>query len=153
MSVILVLLPVVYLAPIAVGAAAAAIKAIENRANLGGVIRVETRMKNQAMVAEALENIGYSVVADDGTLIGSMGDSTLRMSRNADGLWVGQFSADRSEEEAIETLTSLDIAYGKLVQLALIRRLEQRLPFSNMQLVNQVTNLDESITVTLEVNA
>lgn len=153
MSVILVLLPVVYLAPLAVGAAAAATKAIENRSKSEGILRVETRMKNEDMVANAMERLGYSVEKNGGSLVGRTGSSTLTMSRNADGLWVGQFSAEKSQEEAIQVLTALDVEYGKLVQSALIKRLEERLPESNLQMVQQVTNQDQSITVMLTVNA
>jgi hypothetical protein len=153
MSVILVLLPVVYLAPLAVGAAAAAAKAIEKRSRSEGILRVETRMKNESMVAIAMERIGYKVERDGGSLVGKSGASALTMSRNAEGLWVGQFSAEKSEEQAVQVLNNLDVEYGKLVQSALIKRLEERLPESNLQMVQQVTNQDQSITVMLTVNA
>lgn len=153
MSVILILLPVVYLAPLAVGAAAAAIKALENRSKSEGILRVETRMKNETMVAEAMERLGYEVERSDASLRGTAGESALTMSRNAEGLWVGQFSAEKSQEDAVQVLTALDAEYGKLVQAALIKRLEERLPESNMKMVQQVRNEDQSITVMLTVNA
>lgn len=153
MSVILILLPVVYLAPVAVGAAAAAVRALEKRSQTNGVIRVETRMKNLDLVSEAMQNLGYAVIEEEGVLVGKSGQSKLSMSRNADGLWVGQFSADRTEAQAMETLTMLDAAYGKLVQAALVKRLEDRAHQSNMQIIQQSVNQDQSITVTLAVNA
>lgn len=153
MSVILVLVPAVYLAPLAVAATAAAVKAIEKRAETSNLLRVETRMKNEELLTQSMGQLGYTVRLEGKALVGEKNGSTFSMVRDPNGLWVAHFSGDVSEQDAITTLTNLDIEYGKLVQAALIARLQERLPASNLKYVNQVTNQDESITVTLAVNA
>lgn len=153
MSVILVLLPAVYLAPLAVGAAAAAVKAIESRSQKSSSVRVETRMKNKDLVAEAISNLGYEVTLREDSIVGASEKATLMMSLNAEGLWQCHFSGEQTVDGATETLQNLDREYGKLVQRELLRRLENRLPQTNMQKVAEVTNPDMSVTVTLEVQA
>lgn len=153
MSVILVLMPVVYLAPIAVASAAAAIKALEKRNQATGFVRVETRMKSAEMVQTALQTMGYQTTVEGSGIHATLTDSNVNMFRNEEGLWVAQFSSNVDEHEAIRVLSDLDREYGKLVQRALVEKLETRIPETRMMLLEKVTNPDQSVTLTLGVNA
>lgn len=151
MSVIIVLLPVVYLGPLVVAAAAAAIKAAELRSANSGFLNVETRMKNRDLVSASLQDLGYLVQAEGQSLVAERQGESLVMFKNEDDLWVSQFSSGVSEEHAIARLQELDKAYGKRVQAALVKKVQLRVSDSNMTLVNQQTNLDDSVTMTLQV--
>jgi Na+-transporting NADH:ubiquinone oxidoreductase subunit NqrC len=153
MSVILVLMPIVYLAPIAVASAAAAVKALEKRNQAVGLVRVETRMKSAALVQAALQAMGYQTTVEDNLIQAELADSNVNMFRNEEGLWVAQFSSNVAEADAIVVLSALDREYGKLVQRALVEKLEARLPETRMALLEKVTNPDQSVTLTLGVNA
>lgn len=153
MSVILVLMPIVYLAPVAVASAAAAVKALENRKQATGFVRVETRMKSAAMVQAALNAMGYETTYDGTVIEARLTDSGVNMFKNEEGLWVAQFSSNLDEVEAIGVLNELDREYGKLVQHALVQKLEARLPQTQMSLVGKMTNADQSVTLTLAVHS
>jgi hypothetical protein len=75
------------------------------------------------------------------------------MFKNEEDLWVSQFSSGVPEERAVSTLQELDRAYGKRVQAALVEKIQRRVSDSNMTVVSQKTNIDESVTMTLQVNA
>jgi hypothetical protein len=151
MSVIIVMLPVVYLAPLAVAAAAAIAKKLEDRAEAHEILQVETRMKNVDLVVSAIETIGMETQVSPGSIEGRNGDLVLLMSRNQDGLWVGQFNSGTSIEEATSVLSSIDLEYGRLVQSAILEKLESRIEESNFKKIAQQVNDDLSVTVTLEV--
>ena len=153
MSVIIVLLPVVYLGPLVIAAAAAAVKAAELRSANAGFLNVETRMKNRDLVASSLQDIGYVVQMDGESLVAQREEETLSMFKNEEDLWVSQFSSGVPEERAVATLQELDRAYGKRVQAALVDKIQRRVSDSNMTVVSQQTNIDESVTMTLQVNA
>jgi hypothetical protein len=153
MSVIIVLLPIVYLGPLVVAAAAAAVKASELRSANSGFLNVETRMKNRDMVSASLQDMGYLVQEDGDSLVAQRGDESLVLFKNEEDLWVSQFSSGVSEEQAVDRLQELDKAYGKRVQAALLEKIQSRVSDSNMKVVSQQTNQDESVTMTLQVNA
>ena len=147
------MLPVVYLAPLAVAAAAAIAKKLEERADGHEILQVETRMKNVDLVVSAIVAIGMETQVSAGSIEGRKGDLVLLMSRNEDGLWVGQCNSGTSVEEATAVLGSIDLEYGKLVQRAILEKLESRIEESNFTKIAQQVNDDSSVTVTLEVHA
>jgi hypothetical protein len=153
MSVIIVLLPVVYLGPLVVAAAAAALKAAELRSANSGFLNVETRMKNRDLVTASLQDMGYLVHTDGDSLVAQREEESLVLFKNEEDLWVSQFSSGVSEEQAVDRLQELDKAYGKRVQAALVEKIQRRVSDSNMKVVSQQTNQDESVTMTLQVNA
>ena len=153
MSVIIVLLPIVYLGPLVVAAAAAAVKAAELRSANSGFLNVETRMKNRDLVTASLQDMGYLVHTDGDSLVAQRAGESLVLFKNEEDLWVSQFSSGVSEEQAVDRLQELDKAYGKRVQAALVEKIQRRASDSNMKVVSQQTNLDESVTMTLQVNA
>lgn len=149
MSVMIVLLPVAYLGPIVVAAAAAAIKAHENRASQGTTLNVETRMKDIGLLSKAFGALGYEVTISGDELSATSERGAISFFKNEAGLWVSQFSPDTNEEDAREILLALDSAYGIQVQQALLEKIQLHANSSNLTIVSQETNHDESVTLTL----
>lgn len=149
MSVMIVLLPVAYLGPIVVAAAAAAIKAHEDRATQGTTLNVETRMKDLGLLSKAFESLGYAVTIAGDELNATSESGEISFFKNEAGLWVSQFSPDTNEEDARGILLALDSAYGIQVQKALLEKIQLRASSANLKIVSQETNYDESVTLTL----
>lgn len=149
MSVMIVLLPVAYLGPIVVAAAAAAIKAHEDRATQGTTLNVETRMKDLGLLSKAFGTLGYEVSIAGDELTATSESGEISFFKNDTGLWVSQFSPDTKEDNAREILLALDSAYGIQVQKALLEKIQLRASSANLKIVSQETNYDESVTLTL----
>ncbi len=144
----------IVLIPLAIAAVSAYNAKRENDSNTGQVkINVQTRMKNQEMLIEALRVLGLSASVTENLLRINNSDIEFLMKKNESDIWTAQFDNDISEDAATSLLISLDKEYGKLVQATVVQRIKERASVNGMNLESESFNGDNSVTLTLNVLA
>ncbi len=144
----------IVLIPLAIAAVSAYKASQVNDESTGQVnINVQTRMKNQEMLIEALRVLGLSASVTDNLLRVGNSEIEFLMRKNENDIWTAQFENDVSEEAATSLLISLDKEYGKLVQATVLQRIKERASVNGMNLQSETFNRDNSVTLTLNVLA
>ena len=144
----------IVLIPLAIAAVSAYKASQVNDESTGQVnINVQTRMKNQEMLIEALRVLGLSASVTDNLLRVGNSEIEFLMRKNDNDIWTAQFENDVSEEAATSLLISLDKEYGKLVQATVLQRIKERASVNGMNLQSETFNRDNSVTLTLNVLA
>ena len=144
----------IVLIPLAIAAVSAYKASQVNDESTGQVnINVQTRMKNQEMLIEALRVLGLSASFTDNLLRVGNSEIEFLMRKNENDIWTAQFENDVSEETATSLLISLDKEYGKLVQATVLQTIKERASVNGMNLQSEIFNRDNSVTLTLNVLA
>ncbi|WP_246567457.1 hypothetical protein [Polymorphospora rubra] len=133
------------LVPLAVAAVAAA-QGIQDRKDAAGrpICAVQTRMRDETLLAEALRDTGATVTGQAGTLTASWDGVTATFGRDADSL-VAHFAGAVDEAGAVRLVTSVDQAYGRQVQRTVLARLRAQAPQAGLRLESEQTTADAGV--------
>lgn len=159
MSVSIILLPAAIAAiAAAMGAGGAGIVGAGIVARKGGpsTLQVATRMKDLALLQDALRDIGAaSTQATESEVKATIGDLSLTMTRNAEGIWEAHFEslsgAVVEEQNVAGLLTHLDRAYAARVQSAVAEKIRMRADSAGLDLVSETVDDDQTVTMVLNV--
>ncbi|UWP80927.1 hypothetical protein [Dactylosporangium fulvum] len=143
MSISLLLIP---LAVAAVSARAAAVSA-DSRT----VCRVQTRMRDTSLLAEALRACAAEVSRDGDDLVADWAGVRTRFGRDAEGIWTAHFTGDVDEARAVEIVRAVDAAYGRQVQQAVLARLQERAPAAGLRLESRTVTPDAAVRLVFAV--
>jgi hypothetical protein len=140
------------LVPLAVAAATAAQAALGRRADGKVICEVQTRMRDEGLLADALRDTGATVTAAAGALTAAWADSGTgaTFSRGTDGIWSAHFTGV-AQERAVELVTTVDTAYGRQVQRAVVARLREQAPAAGLRLESESVGEDASVRLVFEV--
>jgi hypothetical protein len=128
-------------------------KADENVANASAhQVSVETRMKNQDLLLNAMTIAGCSVTATPNEIAGNFNSILFSFKRDATGIWNATFMAGTTLQAATQIIQAVDKAYGLEVQAELLRKIKERAPQNGMTLESETVNADSSISLVLAVN-
>lgn len=119
-------------------------------------LRVQTRMKDADLLASALRDLGAETVQTvDGELTAIIGDLSLRMTRDEDGIWTahvaGSDGHDADVTDATALIERMDAAYARRVQQAVAARIRARADDAGFELVSESREQDDSVTMVLSV--
>ena len=117
------------------------------------VVSVGTRMRNEEILQAAIADSGATVTRDESGIVADWGSSQARFTRNVDGIWAVHLAGDTDLDEATALVRTIDAAYGRRVQQEVLSRLRQRAPEVGMTVESETVEDDESVTLTLNVNA
>ncbi len=128
-------------------------KATENVPNASSLqVNVETRMKNEHLLQNAMQNIGCTTNLAEGAISASLNSIFFTFKRNEDGVWTASFVAGTSMETAEQIIQQIDKAYGIEVQSEVLRKIKERAPKTGMTLESETINEDSSVTLVLAVD-
>ena len=114
------------------------------------VLLVETRLKDSALLAKALQAMGgTSVEVDGGVVQAVLGIRKISFRADSNGVLTAHVGT-KDQEEAISLLLEVDKQYGLQVQTAVVERVKQRANGLGMNLVSQINSEDGSINIVLE---
>ncbi len=114
------------------------------------VLLVETRLKDSALLAQALQAMGgTSVEVDGGVVQAVLGIRKISFRADSNGVLIAHVDT-KDQEEAISLLLEVDKQYGLQVQTAVVERVKQRANGLGMNLVSQIKSEDGSINIVLE---
>lgn len=117
------------------------------------ICHVQTRMKDQGLLAAALRETRADVdVAADRLMARWQGvDAEFR--RDDQGIWQANFTGDVDVERASSIVAAIDVAYGRQVQQAVLAKLRERAPAAGMSVASETVETDSSVTLVLNVEA
>ena len=115
-------------------------------------VAVETRMKNQDLLQNAMRNIGCTTTMQGSEIAASLDSIYFTFKKNSQGIWSARFVAETSVEVAEQIIGQIDKAYGIEVQAEVLRKIKERAPQSGMTLESETINEDSSVTLVLAVN-
>lgn len=141
------------LVPLAV-AAVAAIQGTRGGRDADGriICEVRTRMRDAELLCAALRSTGAGVSTDDTAGIQAHWQSVHAVFQHgADGVWSAHFSGDVDEQRAIDIVQTVDEAYGREVQAAVLRRLRERAPAAGLRLESETVGDDQSVRLVFQV--
>ncbi len=128
-------------------------KADENVPNASAhQVSVETRMKNQDLLVNAMQNSGCTVTATPNEIAGNFNSIIFSFKRDETGIWNATFMPGTTIQAATQIIQSIDKAYGLEVQAEVLRKIKERAPQNGMTLESETINSDSSISLVLAVN-
>ena len=114
------------------------------------VLMVETRLKDSALLAMAIQAMGgTSVEVDGGVVQAVVGNRKVSFRSDSSGVLTAHVDT-KNQDEATSLLLEVDKQYGIQVQAAVIERVKQRAGGLGMNIVSQITSEDGSINIILE---
>ncbi|GAA1195157.1 hypothetical protein [Pseudonocardia alaniniphila] len=148
MSISLVLLPLAIAAVTAVHTAKGSGVDAQGR----NVCEVGTRMRDTGLLAEALTDVGAGVrVENPHQLTASWHGVTAYFARDHEGTWSAHLTGEVDESRARGIIASIDSAYGRRVQAAVLARLRERAPLAGLQVESETVSADDSVALVLSV--
>ncbi|MEJ3744476.1 hypothetical protein WEI85_14410 [Actinomycetes bacterium KLBMP 9797] len=140
------------LIPLAVAAVAAAHGARSTRDGTGQVVcEVRTRMRDERLLAAALQETGAAVTAEDHAIAARWDGVAARFARGTDGVWSAHFTGDVDESRAVEIARTVDAGYGRQVQRVVLERLRERAPAAGLSLESETTTEDAAVRLVFAV--
>lgn len=139
----------VLLIPAALGVAAWRVR--KDSAEDAKVIEVTTRLKDAALLGEALAALGASIESDDEVTIARWPDLSVSFAPGSDGI-LHAYSRDLGSSDAVlSRIGELDGTYARLVQRDVVERVRDQASRMGLRLDSIEMNDDDSVSLTLEV--
>ncbi|WP_017471413.1 DUF1257 domain-containing protein [Amphibacillus jilinensis] len=139
------------LVPIVIGISSGIKLAMSEKVEDGAFYKLQTNMKDNALLAETLRNYGCQVTMDEEQLQSSLGDTQLGFQLEEDGTFSAVFSAEVVTKDAKELMTDLQEEYSRLVQKQTYEKLLQRASKKGLLLESENTNQEDTIVLTFQV--
>lgn len=115
------------------------------------VCNVQTRMKDEGLLAAALRDTQAHVTIAGEKMVATWQGTRAEFRRDSAGIWQAHFSGDIDVDRASEIVLAVDEAYGRQVQQAVLARLRERAPAAGMSVESETVEDDDSITLVLNV--
>ncbi|MER5703660.1 hypothetical protein ABT023_17200 [Micromonospora sp. NPDC002296] len=140
------------LVPLAVATVAAAHAATADRDGDGRVVcQVQTRMRDETLLAAALRDTGAAVTAATDEITADWAGVRAGFRRGPDGIWTAHLSGEVDEARAVGIVRSVDAAYGRQVQGAVLQRLRAQAPAAGLRLESEQVTEDASVRLVFAV--
>jgi hypothetical protein len=140
------------LVPLAMAGAAAVQAAAGRKADGRLVCQVQTRMRDVTLLESALRDTGATVTTSGDTLSATWAQSAATFTRGADGIWAAHVTGV-DQAGAVELMTTVDGAYGRRVQQAVLERLRDQAPAAGLRLESESVERDASVRLVFEVES
>lgn len=140
------------LVPLAVAAVSAVYGAQAGRDGDGRVVcQVQTRMRDETLLAAALSEARAVVTLDDQAIVAAWDGVHARFLRGQDGVWSAHFTGDVDEQRAVDIVRAIDAGYGRQVQRVVLERLRERAPAAGLRLESESVGEDASVRMVFAV--
>ncbi|MET8832773.1 hypothetical protein ABZV78_02490 [Micromonospora sp. NPDC004540] len=140
------------LVPLAVAAVAAAHGATAGRDSAGRIVcQVQTRMRDETLLAAALRESNAVVTADGKDIVAAWDRVRANFRRGQDGVWSAHLTGDIDEQRAVDIIRAVDAGYGRQVQRAVLERLRERAPAAGLRLESESVAEDASVRLVFAV--
>jgi hypothetical protein len=115
------------------------------------VCQVQTRMRDETLLAAALRDTGAVVTAGTDEIAADWAGVQATFRRGADGIWAAHLRGDVDEARAVEIVRAVDAAYGRQVQRAVLERLRAQAPAAGLRLESEQVTEDASVRLVFQV--
>jgi hypothetical protein len=140
------------LVPLAVATVAAVRGATAGRDGDGRIVcQVQTRMRDQALLAAALTDTRAVVTTAANEIVADWQGVRASFRRDPDGIWLAHFTGEVDEDRAVGIVRAVDAAYGRQVQRAVLDRLRERAPAAGLRLESEQVTEDAAVRLVFAV--
>ncbi|ROT32163.1 hypothetical protein [Micromonospora sp. HM5-17] len=140
------------LVPVALAAATTVAGLASGRDDDGRVVcEVQTRMRDENLLAAALRETGAAVTVRGHEIAVAWQGVQATFRRDQNGIWTASFTGEVDESRAIEIVRAVDAGYGRQVQRAVLDRLRERAPAAGLRLESEQTMEDEAVRLVFAV--
>jgi|GEM_PF-1324574 hypothetical protein len=141
------------LVPVALAAATTTVAGLASGRDSTGrtVCRVQTRMRDENLLAAALRETGAAVTVQTDEIEVAWHGVQATFRRGQDGVWTASFTGDVDENRAMEIVRAVDAGYGRQVQRAVLERLRERAPAAGLRLESEHVTEDEAVRLVFAV--
>ncbi|MFT4009185.1 MAG: hypothetical protein QM655_03985 [Nocardioidaceae bacterium] len=115
------------------------------------VCHVQTRMKDQGLLAAALRDTRANVTVSPEALVARWQGVEAMFQRDEQGIWQANFTGDVDVNRASGIVAAIDVAYGRQVQQAVLAKLRERAPTAGMTVASETVEADSSVTLVLNM--
>ncbi|WP_102026762.1 hypothetical protein [Salirhabdus sp. Marseille-P4669] len=142
----------VFLVPLAIGAVSSAVSfALEEKVEEGVLYRIDTNIKDENILEEALKNFGCNVDLNNETFHSTLGQIEIAFQQQENGTISGYFNESVSKEEAEEFLQDIQKEYTRIVQQQTYEKLLVRAKQEGLLLETENKQDDNTIVLTFQV--
>lgn len=141
----------IFLVPIAIGASSVISYALQEKVEEGTFYRIQTKMKDETILEEALENYGCQVTLNENSFHSSLGTIQIAFQEQENGTLSAVFSEDVVATDAEEFIANIYNEYTRIVQQKTYEKLLNRAKAEGLQLESESRNDDETIVLTFQV--
>lgn len=139
------------LIPLAIGTASAISFALQEKIEEGTFYRIDTNMKDENLLKEALENYGCDVSLNEEKFHSSLGELQLAFQQQENGTFSAYFQEDVAVKDAEEFLFGIQSEYTRLVQKGTYEKLLARAKAEGLKLEAENRQEDDTIVLTFQV--
>ena len=140
------------LVPLAVAAVAACAACRPGATATGRIVcQVQTRMRDETLLAAALRETDAAVTAGDQEIVAAWEGVQATLPARPDGIWSAHFTGDVDEHRASRSSGPIDAGYGRQVQRAVLDRLRERAPAAGLRLESETVAEDASVRLVFAV--
>lgn len=141
----------VILIPAAVGIMMAASEVSKEKIDQGEYYKVNTSMKDEEILKEALENRGGSTILEEMQMEVSIGDVDIIFQREENDTISAFFHRELEQSIAEEYIEHTEIEYKRIVQQQTYEKLLQRAKSEGLILQSEQVNEEDTIVLTFNV--
>lgn len=139
------------LIPIAVATASASAYALQEKVEHGTYYRISTKIKDETILKEALENRGSQVTLDEQQLESAIGNVEIIFQRQEDETISAIFHEDVALQDAEEFVSNTYEEYLRVVQEKTYEKLLERAKNEGLLLESENRNEEDAIVLTFQV--
>lgn len=150
----------VFLVPVAIGAVTAVVGAtqsmdeemeIKSLSNSEVYFKLETKMKDEAILQETLKNYGSELEQENEEVTSTIGGTQITFHKSDTGTYQAYFHEDIALKDAEQFLDNIHEEYIRIVQQKTYEKLIERASNEGLMFESEETNENESIVLTFEV--
>lgn len=141
----------IFLIPIAIAVSSGLAIKIEDSLSEGEYYQVNTQMKDDTIIQEALENRGSEVTYDEHQIESKIGNIDIMFQRQEDDTISAIFHKDVLVEDAEEFVENTYNEYTRIIQQQTYEKLMQRAENEGLILQSETRNEENTLVLTFNV--
>jgi|SRR5690625_2845991 len=141
----------IFLVPIAIAVSSGVAITIEDKLSEGEYYQVTTKMKDETIVQQALENRGSKVTYDEYQIESRIGNIDVMFQRQENDTISAIFHKDVLVEDAEEFVENTYNEYTRIIQQQTYEKLMQRAENEGLLLQSETRNEENTIVLTFDV--
>lgn len=141
----------IFLVPIAIAVSSGVAIKIEESLSDGAYYQVNTNMKDETIIQQALENRGSKVTFDEHQIESKIGDIDIMFQRQEDETISSIFHQNVRMKDAEEFIENTYTEYTRIIQEQTYEKLMQRAENEGLILQSETRNEENTIVLTFDV--
>ena|SRR5690625_2696146 len=139
------------LVPLAIAASSAVAYALQGKIEEGTYYKIDTKIKDEVILQQALENYGCQVAMDEHTLESTLGNVQVAFQRQENETISALFHKEIEPTDAQEFIGNIYDEYTRVIQQKTYEKLLERAQNEGLVLETENRNEEDTIVLTFQV--